>query len=396
MAVADLTSREAALAKARELVPVLKERASRAEELRRLPEETLSDFVQSGLLRLVQPRRWGGAELPLSVHLDVTAELGRGCGSSAWTYSIFASHFWQLALFPEPAQEAVWGRDPSTLICTSVVGGPPPKRVEGGIYIEDGRWTFLSGVDYAQWVAVNGVLPPEHEGGHPDARFLLVRRGDFEIIDDWHTTALRGTGSKTVRIRDVFVPDAMQVSFDAMREGRAPGARLNPGPNYRLPLIAAWPIFLAAPAIGIARGALEAWTEKTRHRVHAYSRQPVREHALFHLRLGEAAAMIDAGQALLRRNVEEATAIVAGGDEVSRDLRARNRRDYAFATRLCVDAVELLFLSSGGGSLYASSDLQRFWRDVHGVAQHAALNYDAAVSGFGRHVRGLPPEGPDF
>src|SRR5205807_5497186 len=132
-ALTDAMIREAALAKARDLVPLLKERAACAEELRRLPEQTVRDFVDSGLLRLVQPRRWGGAELPLSINLDVTAELGRGCGSSAWCYSIFASHFWMLSLFPEAAQEAVWSRDPGTQISTSVVGGPPPRRVEGGV-----------------------------------------------------------------------------------------------------------------------------------------------------------------------------------------------------------------------------------------------------------------------
>jgi 3-hydroxy-9,10-secoandrosta-1,3,5(10)-triene-9,17-dione monooxygenase len=396
MKVSDLVTREGALEKARELVPILKERASRAEELRRLPEETVRDFVDSGLLRLVQPRRWGGAELPLSVHLEVTAELGRGCGSSAWGYSIFASHFWQLSLFPQAAQEAVWGHDPATLICTSAVGGPPPRRVDGGVHIEDSRWTFLSGVDYAEWVAVNGVLPPQHAGGHPDARFLLVKKGAFEIIDDWHTASLRGTGSKSVRVRDVFVPDEMQLSFASMREGNAPGAAVNPGPNYRLPLVAGWLLFLAAPAVGIARGALETWIEKTRTRAYAYTGQPVREQPLSHLRLGEAAAMIDAGHELMRRDILEATAVVDAGGEVSRDLRARCRRDYCFATQLCIDAVGSLFLSSGGGSLYDSSEMQRFWRDVHGVGQHAALNYDAAVSGFGRHVFGLPPEGPGF
>jgi 3-hydroxy-9,10-secoandrosta-1,3,5(10)-triene-9,17-dione monooxygenase len=281
-------------------------------------------------------------------------------------------------------------------MCTSVVGGPPPRRVDGGVHVEDGRWTLLSRVDYAEWVAVNAVLPPEHEGGYPDARFLLVKKGDFVIVDDWHTASLRGTGSKTVRIRDVFVPDAMQLSFADMREGRGPGAAVNPGTNYRLPLITAWPIFLASPAVGIALGALDTWIDKMGTRVYAYTGQPVRQHSLFHLRLGEAAAMIDAGYELMRRNIQEATAVVDAGGEVSRDLRARSRRDYGFATQLCINAVESLFLSSGGESLYESSEMQRFWRDVHGVGQHAALNYDATVSGFGRHVFGLPPEGPGF
>lgn len=388
-------TRETAVATARELVPVLAERSAKTEGLRRLPEETLTDFAESGLLRMAQPAAWGGPELPLSAQIDVIAELARGCGSAAWTFAIYASHFWQIALFPEAAQRDVWGADPGALVCTSTVGGPPPERVDGGVHIRDGRWQFVSGVHHADWIAVNAPLPPLADGGPPDMRFLLVPKGDFEIVDDWHAVALAGTGSCTVTLRDVFVPEHRALSFWALVLGQTPGGALHGSPMYRLPLIAAWPSYLAAPAIGIARGAIETWTAKTLKRKHAYSHAPAAEYPVNHVTLGDAAARVDAAHELLRRAADSITAQVAGELPADEPIRVRNRRDFAFATRLCVEAVEKLFLASGASGLADANPIQRHWRDVHGVAAHAMLNLDGNLAGWGRYGLGVS-DGLDF
>lgn len=388
--ITDMT-RDQAVERARDLIPVLRERAAKTENLRRLPDETIADFSDSGLMRLAQPRRWGGPELPFSAHLDVVAELGRGCGSAAWTFSIFASHFWQMGTFSEQAQQDVWGSNPEALLCTSTVGGPPPERVPGGVHIAEGRWNFLSGVHHADWIAVNAPLP-RPEQGMPDLQFLLVPKGEFQIVDDWYTTSLAGTGSCSVVLQDVFVPEHRMLSFMSLIEGTAPGAQVNPAPMFRVPLMAGWPIYLSAPAVGIARGAIDAFTEKLANRAHAYTRQPLKSHPLMQSRLGEATARVDAAWSIMARAVDEATSAVEQDRPVDNELRARNRRDFAFAVGLCVEAVETLFLASGASSLSETSAIQRCWRDVHGVAQHAMLNLDQNLVAWGRHALGIPGE----
>ena len=116
------------LGRAAELVPALKQRAARTEELRNLPLETVDDFHASGVLRAAQPKRFGGYDIDYGAVLDVAAELGRGCGSTSWCYSIWASHNWAVGMFPLEAQDEYWAESPDTLSSTSL--NPSNSKVE--------------------------------------------------------------------------------------------------------------------------------------------------------------------------------------------------------------------------------------------------------------------------
>ena len=98
-----MTLREELVGKAAELVPVLRERAAKTEQFRRTPLETVGDFHASGLMRIAQPKRFGGLGLDFDHVLDVAAELARGCGSAGWCYAIWASHNWLMGMFSEQA-----------------------------------------------------------------------------------------------------------------------------------------------------------------------------------------------------------------------------------------------------------------------------------------------------
>jgi 3-hydroxy-9,10-secoandrosta-1,3,5(10)-triene-9,17-dione monooxygenase len=391
----DTITHDKALERARALVPVLAERAEKTESLRHIPDETLTDFVDSGLMRISQPKMWGGSELPLTTQIEVVEELGRGCGATAWTIGVYISHNWNLSLFTPQAQHDVWGTNPDAIACTSAVGGPRPQRVEGGVHIEEGKWTFLSGVYHADWIVVNTLLAPVGDPtGQPEMTSLLVPKGDYEILDDWHTTALRGSGTCSVLLRDVFVPEHRLLSFTAQQNGTTPGGAHHDNPMYRAPLDATWPAYLAAPALGIARGALEAWTERTQKRRNAYTGGPMIEQPINHFRLGEACARIDAARTLVYRAMDSVTAHDAGDTDLDL-VRVRNRRDFSFAVRQAVEAVETVFLSSGASALSTSSPIQRHWRDVHGVAQHAMFDYERSLSAWGRRTLGVT-DGLDF
>jgi alkylation response protein AidB-like acyl-CoA dehydrogenase len=381
-----LTSDEA-VSRAKELVPVLAERAAKTEALRRLPDETFADLVSSGLLRIAQPRRFGGAELGLSGAFDVINLLSQGCGSTGWTYALLASHAWFLAQFPDQAQRDVWEAHPDAVISTSFSGGPGPEIVDSGFHISQGRWRFSTGVHHADWVAL--LAPVPGDSGQPDSLFLLMPRNEIEIIEDWRSAALAGTGSCSLLVRDVFVPRHRTLRMQDLLDATAPGRAVNDGPLYKFPLVGCWHVFLSAPATGIARAAMDAWISRTKARVHPYTHAPAAADPVGLVRLGGAAARIETAETLIRRAGERVTADILGTGAVSAETQARGRRDHVFGIRLCVEAVEELFLAAGASSLDESSPIQRHWRDVHGVAQHVANNLDANLSAWGERALGL-------
>jgi 3-hydroxy-9,10-secoandrosta-1,3,5(10)-triene-9,17-dione monooxygenase len=172
-------------------------------------------------------------------------------------------------------------------------------------------------------------------------------------------------------------------------DATAPGRLVNDGPLYKFPLVGCWHVFLSAPATGIARGAMDAWIARTKGRVHPFTREPLAADPVGLVHLGDAAARIEAAEALIRRATESVTAEVLADGAVSPQTRVRGRRDHAFAIKLCVEAVEELFLAAGASSLDESSPIQRHWRDVHAVAQHVANNFDTNLGAWGERALGV-------
>ena len=199
-----IPTREELIQRARNLAPTLRDRAGVAAKLRRMPQETMDDFHRLGFFKVVQPQRYGGYEMDPSIIFDLQLELGRGCASSAWVYGVLNVHTWQLALFAPEAQDEVWKNAPSTLISSSYMPVAETEWVDGGVKLS-GRWSFSSGCDYAEWAFLGGFVPTK-EGKAPDMRTFLVPRSDYEIIDTWHTSGLRGSGSKDIVVEDVFTP----------------------------------------------------------------------------------------------------------------------------------------------------------------------------------------------
>src|SRR5215831_12551107 len=154
---------ETYLARVRSLLPALRERADRAEQLRRLPDETFADFQEAGLFRCLQPKRYGGYELDPGTLYQAVMEIGTVCGSSAWILGVVGVHNWHLALFPPDAQEDVWGKDTSVQLSTSLAPTGTVERVEGGFRMR-GRWSFSSMCDHCQWAVLGGVVAPVAEG----------------------------------------------------------------------------------------------------------------------------------------------------------------------------------------------------------------------------------------
>lgn len=382
------------LGEARSLVPALRERATATEQLRRLPPETEADLHRTGLYRMLQPRRVGGLEFDYVALIDFAAELARGDASVAWTLNNLASHHWMLAMFPDTAQDAVWDADPQALIASSFVfPSGMAQRADGG-YRLSGRWPFSSGVDPCVWNMLGGVVAPGDDLHAPEFRIFLLPRRDYEIIDTWFSSGLKGTGSKDVEVTEVFVPDHMTLAVKDISGGPTPGSDRNPNALYRLPVFALFPFVLTGCALGNARGCLDDFVESMRHRVSKYNKARLADFQSIQIKIAEAGARIDAARRIMRSICVEAMEDARAERVPDLITKTRYRRDGAFSVGLCTEAVDLLFGASGAGGLYSEGPLQRQFRDAHAIQAHIAFNFDAAGANNGKVELGLPSDNP--
>ncbi len=379
----------ALLARALALVPTLGERASSTEALRRVPDETIADFHAAGLFRALQPARVGGAELHPAAFFDICAEVARGCASSAWVLSNLAYHHQFLALWPEEAQQEVWGPSPDTLVGSSYIFARGTARRSGGGYVLEGQWPFSSGIDPCAW-CVLGAMTSEDDGSPPHPRYFLLPRTDYSVLDTWHVVGLRGTGSKDVRAQGVFVPAYRSISFNEAVEGQAPGLAVNPGALFRLTMQGAGGFVLLPVLYGAARAAADEYIARARGRKTTVGGRSQADLPGVQDRVANVEALLDAVLLIAHRNWRDAMNWLDGHAVVDGALAARMRRDSAYCARLVVEAMDLVFAGTGGAGLQESDPIQRMWRDVHAGAAQFGLQWDVSGPAYGRVRLGLP------
>ena len=377
-----LASGAAALEVARALVPKLRARARETEQQRRLPDATIDELQAGGLFGLVTPRVFGGSELGFATLVEVTAELASGCGSTGWVFGVLSGHNWVLGLFDPAAQREVFS-DQCSLVATVIrLGGAPPQKVEGGYRFANAEGRFCSGIDHSDWIIVGAAV--DNGSAARDPRYFLLPRTDIEVIDDWYTLGMRGTGSRSIRIRDAFVPDYRSLAFADMVAGSTPGGKFHNSALFRLPFTDVLPMSFAGAPIGMARALLHVFSEGLERKLKGLSDHQIAEQSPTLARLAQAAADIDAAFAARFDSCQT-------GGPLSAPESSRISRDFAYAAQKCRSAAATLFEASGGSNIYDSSELQRAWRDVNSAAAHTAFTWDVAAPNFARAMLGLPP-----
>jgi 3-hydroxy-9,10-secoandrosta-1,3,5(10)-triene-9,17-dione monooxygenase len=382
----------AIVARARSLIPRLCERASKTEQLRRLPPETERDLHDAGLFRIVQPRRVGGSELDYVALVDCADALGQGDASVAWNFANLASHHWMLGMFDPQAQDAVWDKDADALIASSFIfPAGRARKVDGG-FVLSGHWPFSSGVESCDWNMLASVVSSDDEADGIEYRIFLLNKSEYRINDTWNATGLCGTGSNDVWVTDAFIAERMTIAVSDLTGGPTPGSVVNPNPLYALPVFSLFPYVLSGVGLGNAQACLNDYIEFARHRASTYNRAKVSDMQTTQIKIAEASAKIDAARLVMRTNCIDAMADARQGRIPDIADKTRLRRDGAFSVNLCTDAVSLLFAASGARSLFTSGALQRQFRDAHAVNSHLAFNFDAAGTNYGRVALGLPSE----
>ena len=376
------------------LLPAIKARAAATERARTVAPENVEALREIGFYKLVQPAAYGGYEHDFVVLVDLIIELGRSCASTSWVCGLLSAHQWMLGLFPARAQEEIWGSNPGNTLCGSYAPACLAVAEPGGYRLK-GRWSFASGCDNGQWAICSAVLPARPEGASEPA-FFLVPRSDYTIDDTWDVIGLAGTGSKTLVLNDVFVPDYRLMTFADAAAGRTPGSRLYQNRLYSVPVYCHVSTCLAAAAIGAAKGALEDFIAATGNRMTRGSvtggNNRMAEFPTIQIKAAEAAASIDAARFILLRDVENIARIVREREATIED-RINNRRGQAFAVNLAVRAADILNAAAGGNGLQMSNPIQRAWRDVNAVGRHVSLNWDSVLTMYGQMALGLEPRG---
>ncbi len=382
-----LATRAEALAAAAALAARVRARARQTEADRLVPRESIEEIGAAGLFGLVTPRVFGGSELGFASLVEVTAELAGACGSTGWVFGVIAGHSWLLNLFPVEAQREVFA-EPHALTATVFRLGGTVERVKGGFRLIGGEGRFCSGVDHASWIIVG--CPVSVPGQPPDPHFFVVPRSEFEIIDDWFTGGMRGTGSRSIRAKECFIPEHRAVRVQDMASGSTPGARFHARPLYRMPFQAVSPFSLVGAPLGMARAAIRAFADTLRGNIQKMPPEQVAGQAATFARLATASADIDAAFALALGDavrLDEAP----GPEAIDGLVLARFHRNWAYAAQTARRAVNNVFEAAGGSGIYDASELQRIWRDVNSAAQHFAFTWDSAMNNYGRVLIGLPP-----
>ncbi|ANH39876.1 Flavin-dependent monooxygenase, oxygenase subunit HsaA [Nocardioides dokdonensis FR1436] len=378
---------QAVLDAVRDLLPGLRDRADEAERLRVVPDANIKELEETGFFRLLQPKRFDGFEADPVDFYTAVRDIASACGSTGWVSSVVGVHPWQVALFADEAQQAVWGESTDTRLSSSYAPTGKAVVAEGG-YRLSGKWSFSSGADHCSWVLLGGLVF-DAEGNVVDFKTFMVPRSDYTINDVWHMVGLSGTGSNDIVVDDVFIPEAFTLSMGETGSCRGPGQAQNTSDLYKLPFHSIFTGTITTPIIGMAMGAYAEHVEMQQQRSRAaYLGEKASKDPFAMVRIARASSEIDAAWALLVNNIREEQAHVAKGEQIPLRLRLKVRRDQVIGSQRAIDAIDELFEASGGRALTQGTYLQRAWRDAHAGRVHAANDPERALQMFGAHEFG--------
>jgi 3-hydroxy-9,10-secoandrosta-1,3,5(10)-triene-9,17-dione monooxygenase len=374
-----------------EIVPELRARAERAGLDRKLPRENIEAMRRAGSLKTIQARRNGGYGLGIRSHVDVIRTLGRGCGSTAWVAGVVHAHSWVISHMPEAGQDEIYA-NPDNMVSAVIGARGTAQKVDGGFRLS-GVWPFGSGCENADWLLL-GARVLDTAGNVIDEGDFGVPQSAITIRDDWHVSGLRGTGSCTMEVNDLFVADHLFVSLPSIIMRQSPGAGLHEEWVQNCAAIPVLTIALCAGALGVAEQAFHDFPALVKGKTIAYTGDDLQTNAIVHMRVAEAAMAIHEAKVLLYNCADEIDDHGRRGAEIDLLQRARQRVDCAVAVRRCLEAVEILFKESGASGVRASSPLCRAYDDVRAINNHGLLKLETNLEMYGRLLMDQSPNTP--
>ncbi len=378
-------SRDELIARARALVPFLKENAAKTEATRALLPEVVQKLFDAGLMRYFAPKRYGGYEADWGIQYYISKELAKGCPSTAWVSSVVGQHLMHASRFPREAQEEVFADGPDFIVATSSAPkGAKARKVDGG-YMVSGAFGFSSGIDHSKWGIAFGMVDNVR-------MYFLLPRKDYSIGDVWHTIGMRGTGTKDLVIQpEVFVPEHRAIIWNEFNAANPPGAKANDGYIYAMefgPHIAGTSPL--GPIVGAAEAALETYLEITKSRVSAIDGGKIGDSELIHFRIAECSAELHAADLIARTDFD----ILHEAGKARRTLSEKEKyelqRNRGFIAELCMRSTERLVRMMGAMGIFDENPVNRYFRDIHAMTTQVGVAKDVTFPPWGRWALGVP------
>jgi indole-3-acetate monooxygenase len=378
------------LDRARALEPVVAKYRDEGEQARHLSAPLVEALRERGFFHLWLPQRFGGPELPLDQVVPILEELARQDGAVGWSVAIGIESSFLAAYLPPATLDAIYAAHPQAVLSGSIQPKGRAVAVDGG-YQVSGRWPLASGCHHADWLVGNSIV---YDGealrcdahGAPIIRSFVWPAARAEILDTWYSTGLRGTGSHDIQVVDLFVPEGHHCSLLE--------APTQSGALFQAGIFSVLAATIAAVALGIGRAALEEFGQLAQVKIPSRNIVTLAEQAVMHERVAEAEALVRSARAFLMETVHAISAAGEQGREVTEELRTLKDLASGHAARSAAQAVDLLYQAAGTSSIYASSRLDRCFRDVHTMGQHFGVGLTRKVAAGGfllRQYAAVPP-----
>lgn len=390
-AVHAVPSAEELIARARAMIPQLRERANQHARERRLSADTLRDMSAAGFFRVLQPKRWGGFELDPAVFAEIQIALAEGDIAAAWIYGVVGVHPFQLALFDDRAAQDVWQDNSATLIASTYMPTGRATQVPGGFQFS-GKWKFSSGCEHCDWVLLGGLVG-DPAGG--DYRTFLLPKSDYSIDDTWHAMGLKGTGSQDILVDDVFVPDYRVHNMADAYGGDSPGQAVNTGWLYRLSFPLVFGRAVTNGCIGGLQAMLDAFIEYGTKRVGTTGARTAQDPDA-QLACTEAVCALEEMKTTLRHNYGVMFDYAQRGMETPLDLRLQYKYQSAAVADRCIEVAAKLFRCVGGTGIFEAYPFGRLYQDLLAARQHVSNQSQVSGRNYGATRLGLDNADPQI
>lgn len=378
--------------RAHSLIPQLREKNLFIDQQSTLPVEIISLLQENGLMKVLRPELFGGHQTDMRTYLDVVTGVSRGNGSAGWFVSLSNIRDYMISYaFGQQCLDEIFGPGEEVILAGNF---KPIKcdvvKVEGGYQINEAQWPFVSGSPFANWYYFG--FPVDDGNGGMEMAIMVLPRKEVTVLDDWDVMGLRGSGSNSVHVKNVFLPDH-RISLDRLAtQGHYMIEPLKDIPLYQTPFVPSLTLSIVAAALGITQGAMDLHMERVKHAgIGNTFYNKMSEAAITHLQVAEAQLKIDSAELHLYRAVDMLDDYSKRGKKLTQAESIKIKADFGYANQLCKEAMDLMTAGAGSVFTYNSNEFQVFYRDFLTMHLHGFITPSSLIETYGRTICGLEP-----
>ena len=351
--------------RARALAPLITGDADEIERTRRLTPAVTQALIENGLYRALLPKRFGGTEATLEAFMQMQEEVAKADASTAWCLGQCGVCAMTAAYLEPDAAHEIFNVAPGILAWGAIAH--EVKAVPGG-YLASARWDFASGSRQASWLGAHVRVVDEagtarkKPDGSVEIRTILFPATSATMHDVWDVIGLKGTGTDSYSVENLFVPE----KFAALRDD--PAALREQGPLYKLSTNMVFSMGFAATALGVARATFDAAIELARAKT-PQGLKAMRDNNAVQGLIGRTEASLRAARAYLYATADEVWRDLSRGDPIAEEHRVALRIAATWTIHQSASVVDTAYHMAGATAVFAANQFERRFRDMHAIAQ---------------------------